>query len=137
MGERGGRKGEGEEVAAREKSNERDREEGDAWGRRWGARGARARAELGQAGSSWTGSRAKTEAHNTRNHRSDSNSETKSETRRDGRAIKHNHQTKEICFGMMQHPCQLRFIVYTPYEHQSLYCFENGEEGAKREEKRE
>jgi hypothetical protein len=31
-------------------------------------------------------------------------------TRRDRCAIKHNHQTKEICFDMMQHPYQLRFL---------------------------
>jgi hypothetical protein len=47
--ERGG--GEGEEVVAREKSNERDREEGArTYGRRWGARGAWAKAEPSWAG---------------------------------------------------------------------------------------
>jgi hypothetical protein len=72
--ERGG----GEEVAARENQmREREKRErrGCAWGRT-GARGVPGRAEPG-----WVLSRAGTEAHNTRDHRSDSNREPKSETR--------------------------------------------------------
>jgi hypothetical protein len=58
-------------------------------------RAARGQAGLGWVGSGWARSRARTEAHNTHDHRSESNCESKSETRRDGRAIKHNiRQTK-------------------------------------------
>jgi hypothetical protein len=39
-------------------------------------------------------------------------------------------------FGMMQHPCQLRFFAHTQYRHKSLYCFEIGkkERNGKRKE---
>jgi hypothetical protein len=35
----------------------------------------------------------------------------------------------------MQHPCQLRFFVYTRDGHQSLYCFENGKKERNRKRK--
>jgi hypothetical protein len=106
------------------------------WGRRWGARGVRARAGPSRAGPGRVGLGCIAGQKPTTCTTTESNSETKSETRRDGRAIKHNHQTKEICFGMMQHPCQLRFFFYTPYGHQSLYYFETGkkERNGKRKE---
>jgi hypothetical protein len=44
---------------------------------------------MGEAGA------PRTEAHNTRDHRSESNCESKSETRRDRRVIKHNIRQKE------------------------------------------
>jgi hypothetical protein len=53
------------------------------------------RAGLSRAGSGWAGSRAGTEAHNTHDHRSESNCESKSEMRRDKRAIKHNIRQKK------------------------------------------
>jgi hypothetical protein len=84
--ERGG----GEEVVARENQmRERERREGARRGDT-GARGT-----PGQAGPGRAGSRARTVAHNTRDHRSDSNREPKSETRRDEHAIKHNIRQKK------------------------------------------
>jgi hypothetical protein len=60
---RGGRKGEGEKVAAREKSNERDREEGACtWGGGGGAPGARG------PGPGRAGSHRGSKSHDTHNH---------------------------------------------------------------------
>jgi hypothetical protein len=60
--ERGGRKGEGEEVATREKSNERDREGGARMGEEVGCQG---RAGQGRAGPGRVGSRRGPKTHNT------------------------------------------------------------------------
>jgi hypothetical protein len=79
VGERGGREGEG--VVARKKSNERE--------------GEGARIEGLGAGPGRAGSRARMEAHNTHDHGSESNCESKSETRRDEHAIKHNTRQKK------------------------------------------
>jgi hypothetical protein len=46
-----------------------------------GRRQGRAGTGPGQSGPGWAGSRARTEAHNTRDHILDSNRESKSETR--------------------------------------------------------
>jgi hypothetical protein len=86
---RGGREGEG--VVARENQmGEKEGEGGHAWGGARGARPGPARAGLGRARS-----RAGTEAHNTHDHWSESNCESKSETRRDGCAIKHHIRRKK------------------------------------------
>jgi hypothetical protein len=58
-----------------------------------------ARAVRGRAGPGWAGSRAGMEAHNAHEHWSESICESKSETRQDKRAIKHNIRQKK----MLQH----------------------------------
>jgi hypothetical protein len=74
------------------KSNERKGEKGGGVHRGGtGARGA-----PGQAGPGRAGSRAGTEAHNTRDHISDSNREPKSEMRRDEHAIKHDIRQRNM-----------------------------------------
>jgi hypothetical protein len=100
-----------------------------AWGvwRRQGRAGAR-RVGLGRVAGRKPTTRMTTDRNPTANQ--------EPETRRDRCVIKSNHQTKEICFGMMQHPCQLRFFVYTRDRHQSLYFFENGKKEQNRKRKR-
>jgi hypothetical protein len=61
--------------------------------RREGAQGRHER--QGCAGPGRAGSRAGIEAHNTRDHRSDSNREPKSVTRQDEHAIKHDIRQKK------------------------------------------
>jgi hypothetical protein len=70
-------------------------------GERRGARGAWAglgRAGLGWAGLGWITTRIKT--HDTHDHSTDSNRESKTETEQD----EHTTSDKEMCVGMMQHP---------------------------------
>jgi hypothetical protein len=93
--ERCGSEGEGSCCAGNENEIERGR----------GAHGGGARGT--HQGPGWIGSRARTETHYTHDH-SESNRESKTETRRTRDQTQ--HQKKEICFGMMQHPCQLRFL---------------------------
>jgi hypothetical protein len=74
---------------------------------RGGAPGVRgpgsSRARLGRARPGWARSRRGLKSHDTYNHGSEPNRESKFKTRRGKHAIKHDIR-QEICFGMMQHP---------------------------------
>jgi hypothetical protein len=93
--ERGGREG----VAGRE-NQMRERERG-ALGACWAGPD---QAVLGQARS---GHGSKT--HGTHDQRSETNHESKSERGKTGARL-NTTSDKKICFGMMQHSCQLRFL---------------------------
>jgi hypothetical protein len=101
-----------------------------------GVRGCQARQDMGRAGLGQAGPGRGPGRKPTTRMTTDRNSiaNQKPETRRDGYAIKHNYQTKEICFGMMQHPCQLRFL-FTRDTDTSRYTALKWEEGAKPKEK--
>jgi hypothetical protein len=137
LGQRGGRerwkKGRGSCCAG--KSNERDIERG-AHGV-CGAPGARGGcAGPGRAGSGRTG-RDRGPGRKPTTHRiTDRNPiANRNPKRGETNARLTQHETKENCFGMMQHTCQLRFFVYTRDGHQSLYCFENGKKERNRKRK--
>jgi hypothetical protein len=90
---RGRERGGGEEVAAQENQmRERERREGPQGGGT-GARDARARADRAELGRA--GSRRGAKTHDTHNHRSESDHEPKSKTRRDEHAIKHDIRQKK------------------------------------------
>jgi hypothetical protein len=87
-------------------------------GRAPGARGPE-RAGLGRAGSRWVMLRGK----NSRHAQPQIGIQV---TKRDSakHAIKHDIR-QEICLGMMQHPCQLRFCLHV-IRTQPLHRFEIG-----------
>jgi hypothetical protein len=94
---------------------ERETRGGGTHGEGTGARGARA--ELGRAGSGWAGPHCGSKLRGTHNHRSEFNSQSKirNETKQHTRL--NTTSDKEICLGMMQHSCQLRFclhMIWTP-----------------------
>jgi hypothetical protein len=95
---------------------ERETRGGGAHGEGTGARGVRA--ELGWAGSGWAmlgwarphrGSKPVARTTTDRN----SIREAKSETRLSNTRDLNTTSDKEICLGMMQHSCQLRFCLHT------------------------
>jgi hypothetical protein len=72
----------------------------------WGRQGRVARAGPSWAGSGWAG----TGAHNTHHHWSESNCESKSKMRRDGRAIKHNIRQKKYASAWCNTHVYLGFL---------------------------
>jgi hypothetical protein len=84
----------------------------------WGTRVARGRVGLG-----WVGLGRRPGRKPTTHTTTDQNPTAKRNSKRgetDAR-LKHNHQTKEQCFDKMQHPCELRFFVFTHDTDTSRY----------------
>jgi hypothetical protein len=109
--------------------------------RAWGVWGARVRgqgwARLGQAGSDCAGLGCRPGQKPTTHATTDRNPSANRNPKRNdtNTRLKYDIIQKKKSFGMMQHPCQLRFFVHTQYGHQSLYCFEIGKKERNRKRK--
>jgi hypothetical protein len=90
----------------------------------------------GQAGLGRVAGRAGLETHYTHDHWSESNCESKSETRRDGRVIKHNIRQKKYASAWCNTHVNLGFCLHAIRTPVTILLWK-WEEGAKRGEKRE
>jgi hypothetical protein len=124
-GERGGR---GRGRLLHEKSKwERERRRRGRMGRGWGARGAR-------AGPGRAGSHRRSKPRGTHNHRSEDRFANRNPKRAETNTRLNTTSDKEMCFGMMQHSCQVRFCLYMTRTPITILLWNWGE-GAKRERK--
>jgi hypothetical protein len=94
------REGEGRKLLRGKKLNEEKGRDGRGGAHTWGGarrqgRAHQGRAKLGQAGLGWAGPHRGSKSRGTHNHRSKTKCETKSATRQDERAIKHDIRQKK------------------------------------------